>query len=235
MIETRDLKIGYKDVLLNLNQLKLENGRVYALVGKNGAGKSTLLNTLAGQRKALFGDFLLNNRSISAIAANELPFEVALSGTRFTDLDFVSVFDYVSLGRSPHTNAFGILRTADRDQINKSIEQAHIEHLVHRHVADLSDGEKQLVNYARILAQDTPTLLLDEPTAFLDYQNKLLLLNSLVKVAQEERKCVLLSSHDIDLLMEFKLPLLLIDSGNKEVSLIAGEISKEEIIQRAFN
>lgn len=234
MIRATDLNIGYQSTILKEIDLELENGKVYILIGRNGSGKSTLLKTISGELPALKGNIYLDSFQINAMKHSEIPHHISIVNSKFSEVDFMKVFDYIGLGRSPYTGMMGKLRDKDISKINNVITELKISHLSQRYTAELSDGEKQLVSIARSLAQDTPNIILDEPTAYLDYRNKIQTLELLKEIAIRDNKCIIISSHDIDIAIESKCPFLLIDHNEQSVILEENHQTREEILKRAF-
>lgn len=233
MIELKNIRIGYSDGLLHADHIALENGKVYILVGKNGAGKSTLLKTLSKQIPVLSGNISISGKTIDAITSRELPKELAFVPVHFPHMDYVRTCEFIAAGRSPYTNALGRLNELDEHEIQSAITTLGISHLSQRFTSELSDGEKQLAAIAKAVAQKTSIILLDEPTAFLDYSNKKKVLEILQETAQSLNKCIVLSAHDIDLCLEFASHFLIVDAESKELKLYENP-TKEEIIQVAF-
>ena len=186
MLAANGLSIGYKKPIVENLSFELQSG-LTCLIGPNGSGKSTLLKTIAGLIKPLAGQIpVLDAKSIAFVPAN-FPAETN-----------IRVFDFVALGRSPHTNSFGKLEKKDIDIIDSVMEQTETTRFAKFRVNSLSDGEKQRVALARALAQDTKILLMDEPTAFLDYSHRIKLFEFLKKKTKEENMTVLLSTHELD-------------------------------------
>jgi len=233
MIKTKGLHIGYSESILQVEDLNLSNG-VHILVGRNGSGKSTFLKTLTGQLTPINGTIELDGKELSSISIAEIPKTISFVSSQFPVVDYLRVSEFISLGRSPHTNFFGKKTTKDSDAMQRSLEILKIEYLKDRFTSELSDGEKQLVSIAKALTQETPIIALDEPTAFLDYSNKKLVLKNLIKVSKEFKKCVLLSSHDIDLSIEAECPFLVVEDNSKTIRFIDTGISKSELIGLAF-
>lgn len=216
MIELEDLSIGYpvkrkkKDIhytlASNINAT-LDYGQLICLVGVNGVGKSTLLKTLAGFIPPVSGRIWISDesRKISITDMSEVEKSKLLGVvlTRNEDNELLSVYDVVSLGRTPYTGIWGSLSEHDREIVDNAIRLVGIESLRNRYINELSDGERQKVMIAKALSQETSTILLDEPSAFLDYPSKEELMRLLVKLAHEEHKAILLSSHDLDIIRRF--------------------------------
>ena len=215
ILSCNDISIGYQSknqtniIGSNIN-LSLEMGKLIALVGQNGIGKSTLLRTLAAIQKPLSGDVLLNNKNINDYSNLELSQNLSLVLTEKLPPSNLTVFEIIALGRQPYTNWIGKLSDADLLQINEAIETTNIEHLIHKKHYEISDGQLQITLIARALAQDTPLIILDEPTTHLDLLHKATLLKLLKKLSSETNKCILFSTHDIDLAIQLADEIIVI-------------------------
>lgn len=207
ILSTSNLSIGYKTkseiitIAKNLN-LNLQEGKLITLIGANGIGKSTLLRTLTGIQKPLLGDVLLNNRNIKNYSSLELAQNLSVVLTEKLPPSNLTIYELVALGRQPYTNWIGKLSSTDLEKISEAICLTEIEHLSYKRHFEISDGQLQKVLVARALAQDTPLIILDEPTTHLDLLHKVLLFKLLKKLTEETGKCILFSSHDIDLAIQ---------------------------------
>jgi len=202
-ISTHQLSIGYTGrgktrVVHPELDLQLFRGEVTALLGRNGAGKSTLLKTLCGLLPSLHGDIFIEGKPLAGYRPEELAACVGVVLTESTQAGGISVYDLVAMGRYPHTGFFGTLREADHIAIQTALEKVGIADKAQRHVAELSDGERQKAFIAKVLAQECPIILLDEPTAFLDVTSRLETMVTLRRLAHRQDKAVLLSTHDLD-------------------------------------
>ena len=207
ILSTSNLSIGYKSknhqnfIAENLN-LSLEAGQLIALVGANGIGKSTLLRTLTGIQQPLSGSVILNDKDIFLYESLDLAQNLSLVLTEKLPPSNLTVFELIALGRQPYTNWLGKLSTDDCEKIQQAIALTHIEHLVDKKHHEISDGQLQIVLIARALAQDTPLIILDEPTTHLDLLHKLSVFKLLKKLSHTTNKCILFSTHDIDLAIQ---------------------------------
>lgn len=235
MIRFESAHIGYNDVLFEIRDITLKASELYILVGKNGAGKSTLLKTMVGEHKTISGNILYNDESIENVDREFFSKTIAFVSSHFPRIDYLKVEDYIRLGRTPYTNALGRLNANDHSEVSDAIQLLGIDHLKEKFTTEISDGERQLVAVARAVAQQTPIILLDEPTAFLDYKNKSLLLNILISIAKKKGKCIVLSSHDIDLSIESHQRFLVLDQGTKQLVEFIPPINKQEVIRSAFD
>jgi iron complex transport system ATP-binding protein len=234
MIEFKDATIGYSTPLLDIDNMRLEAGNVYVLIGKNGIGKSTFLRSINGEIYPIQGEIHIDGQQSNGLTNRTRSKTLSFTAAGFKGIPFLSTFDYVALGRTPHTGVLGRLNDVDQEQIRQALEMTGIVHLTDRYTDQLSDGEIQLATIAKSLAQQTPVILLDEPTAFLDYLNKRTLMQTLKHIAVEENKCIVLSSHDIDICLEVGTPILLVDQSLKKIYTAEENASKASVLHRAF-
>ena len=215
VISLSQLSVGYTlshPVISDIN-LELRSGQLACLIGENGIGKSTLLKTLTGFLPKLKGSLLLGNRDIESFSQRELARQVSIVLTQKPDVQNLTIEEIIGLGRSPYTGFFGRLRAEDRKVVDDAIATMGIEKLRGRMIQTLSDGERQKVMIAKALAQETPIILLDEPTAFLDFPSKAETFQSLQRMAHERDKLILLSTHDLELAVRFADSLLEVKKG----------------------
>lgn len=217
VLKTDNLAIGYsskkqKNTLAANINLSLEQGKLIALVGENGIGKSTLLRTLTGIQKPLAGKVLINNFPIEQYNPLDLARNLSVVLTEKLPPSNLTVFELVALGRQPYTNWIGKLSEIDTLKINEAITLTQIEHLKHKKHFEISDGQLQKVLIARALSQDTALIILDEPTTHLDLLHKVALLKLLKKLTHETRKCILYSTHDIDLAIQMSDEMIVMNS-----------------------
>ncbi|HJC95218.1 MAG TPA: ABC transporter ATP-binding protein [Candidatus Phocaeicola gallinarum] len=220
VIEGKDLSIGYrkgkvtKYVHRHLNFV-LRRGELTCLLGANGTGKSTLLRTLAAAQPALGGELNLLGRKIGAYTERERSRTIGVVLTDKTQAGGLTVYELVALGRQPHTGFFGRLRQTDKDIIRHALQAVGITDKASQYTAELSDGERQKVMIAKALVQECPLILLDEPTAFLDVVSRIEIMTLLHRLAEEEQKAILLSTHDIEqaLVLADRLWLLTPENG----------------------
>lgn len=207
VLQTQDLNVGYlkhgKALLIQEHiNIELHEGKLVTLIGANGIGKSTLLRTLTGIQKPLKGDVLLKKQNIFEYSALQLAQNLSVVLTEKLPPSNLSVFELVALGRQPYTNWVGKLTNDDIEKINGALQLTEISHLKDKKHFELSDGQLQKALVARALAQDTPIIVLDEPTTHLDLHHKVSLFKLLKKLAHETQKCILFSTHDIDLAIQ---------------------------------
>ena len=202
ILTTHDMAVGYgqgnkRTILLSDLNLSLEQGSLVALLGKNGAGKSTLLRALTCDSQPINGSVEIDGKPSYEISKRDLSRLIALVATERIMGGAFTIRELVALGRQPHTGFLGRLSRHDDEVVRQSLEAVGIAHKAEQHVAQLSDGERQKAMIAKALAQETPIIVLDEPTAFLDVASRIETMKLLHSLAREQNKAVLLSSHDI--------------------------------------
>ena len=221
ILSTSNLSIGYqskkeKNIIAENLNLTFEEGKLISLVGGNGIGKSTLLRTITGIQKPLAGSVLLKEKEIHNYESLALAQNLSLVLTEKLPPSNLSVFELIALGRQPYTNWLGKLSAEDLEKINQAITLTHVEHLIDKKHHEISDGQLQIVLIARALAQDTPLIILDEPTTHLDLFHKVSIFKLLKKLSQETNKCILFSTHDIDLAIQLSDEMIVMTESSVE-------------------
>lgn len=230
-ITLEQLSVGYKGfspVVTDIN-VEIKSGELTCLIGSNGIGKSTLLKTLTGFLPKLGGRLLLDGRDIDLLSQRERAKYISIVLTYKADVQNLSVAEMVGMGRMPYTGFWGKLNDDDREIVAEAINMVGINHLKDRMVQTLSDGERQKVMIAKALAQQTPIILLDEPTSFLDFPSKVEMLQLLHRLAKETDKVVFLSTHDLELALRIADLLVELDKNGLHVvpaEKVQSEISK---------
>lgn len=222
---------GYVEIEKDLTAA-LSSGELTCLLGSNGAGKSTLLRTLSGFLMPLKGTITIDGKELRTYSQAELSKKVSVVLTEKPETTSMTVEQLVALGRSPYTGFWGRLSGHDEKVIRHSMEVAHVYEMRERLVSTLSDGERQKVMIAKALAQETPIIFLDEPTAFLDFQSKVETMLLLKKVARRENKTVFQSTHDVNMALQLADKIWLVDKkigvaiGTPKELAEAGELQK---------
>lgn len=188
-------------------------GTLTCIIGRNGTGKSTLLRTIARLQPRLGGSVCIGERDIDTMTRQELARMASIVLTARPDMANLTVGELAALGRAPYTGFWGRLGEADRRAARHALNLVGMERIERRRVCSLSDGECQKAMIAKSLAQDTPVILLDEPTAFLDFPGKVELMSLLARLAHEGGKTVLLSTHDLETALQTADRLWILDSG----------------------
>ncbi|MBR5828169.1 MAG: ABC transporter ATP-binding protein [Paludibacteraceae bacterium] len=209
-ISTNNLSIGYAQRIVQSNlNFELMPGEMVCMLGPNGCGKSTLLRTLAGLQSALAGSFEITNSPLPIANSAKEASQIALVLTERLSLENTTVHDVVAMGRYPYTSFLGGLSDVDEQIINQSLSDVGLSDTAHTFFNDHSDGEKQRTLIAKALAQQTPIILLDEPTAHLDLPNRIRVLQLLRRVAREQKKTILISTHELDLAIKLSDRIML--------------------------
>lgn len=224
-IQTRKLAIGYipskktPQVIASGLDLSLAPGELVCLLGPNGIGKSTLMRTISGMQPALGGHVNLDGRQVEDLPAKERARRIGIVLTERIDVGHLSSYALVSLGRYPYTDWTGRMDAEDHRIVTEAINAVGASDLADRSVSELSDGERQKIMIARVLAQETEVILLDEPTAFLDLPRRVEIIALLRGLAHESGKAILLSTHDLDLAVRNADRIWLMTSGNVETGI----------------
>lgn len=216
----RNTVIGYRGHRTNHRvagplEASLRQGELTCLLGSNGTGKSTLLRTLVGQLPTLAGDILLGKEEewvdLKTFSPRQLAKRIGVVLTERMESSQLTVSEVVEMGRQPYTGFWGKLSPNDKHVAEEAMKEVGVARLAQRKLDSLSDGERQKTMIAKALAQSTPIILLDEPTAFLDFPSKVELLQLLRRLAHEEGKTIMLSTHDLELALRLGDRLWLLD------------------------
>lgn len=215
IIATNKLSIGYSKGLPIANNINLNinTAQLIAIIGVNGSGKTTLLKTLSGIQQALNGDYFLNGKAFKSYSNQHLAANLSLVLTNQNFSKNLSVIEFISLGRHPYTNWLGITSRTDKKRIATSIQEVGIEDLKNKNCNELSDGQLQKVMIARALTQDTPLILMDEPTTHLDMYHKAQVLRLLKNISKNTRKTIVFATHEINLALQLCDEIILINQG----------------------
>lgn len=214
IISLKEVSVGYSvtEPLLESVHANVDQGELVALIGKNGSGKSTLLRSIAALQEVLDGELEIDRRKNTRIPKGKLSRLLSFVEAGNTVLENLSVFELVSIGRHPYTNWWGSLSTDDNEKIMEAIGFVGMTDFCTVAINRLSDGERQRVMIARALAQETPLMLMDEPTAFLDLPNKFEIINLLYTLRQEG-KSIVYSTHDLETAFLFADKCWVINEG----------------------
>jgi iron complex transport system ATP-binding protein len=206
ILSLKDLSLGYRsgrnerNLLLPLNA-SARPGELIAVIGRNGIGKSTLLRTLAGLQPSLGGEVVYGSRSLRNYSRKDLARTIGYISTEIVKVSNMRVYDLVALGRFPHTNWIGRIDPSDHEAIINALEKTGMSGFAGRFISELSDGERQKTMIARILAQDTVIMVMDEPTAFLDIPSRFEILRLMHLLSKNKEKTIIFSTHDLNVAM----------------------------------
>ncbi len=244
MIRLENITLGYGSrTLVEKADAEIRRGALTALLGRNGTGKSTLLRAVAGMQSVMAGRILIAGRAAEEYTPERMALTVAMVTTERIRVADLRCRDVVALGRAPYTNWIGRMQDADAEIVERSLATVGMSAYADRTMDRMSDGECQRIMIARALAQQTPVILLDEPTAFLDMPNRYELCTLLARLAHDEDKCILFSTHELDIALNLCDDIALIDpprlylqrtaemvrSGHLEKLFSAGSVSFDPV------
>lgn len=212
-LETKNITIGYskpETSVANGINIKIDTAGLTAVIGINGSGKSTLIKSLSGNLPTLKGQVLLNNSPIHAYSNKDMARLISLVLTKQPLPQHLKVLDFVALGRQPYTNWVGLNTRKDKSHIIKALKQVDLYDLKDKACIALSDGQLQKVLIARAIAQDTPLIILDEPTSHLDMYHKAMVLKLLKQISQKQGRAVVFATHEINLALQLCDSIILI-------------------------
>lgn len=232
----KSLTTGYSNkkqkriVSKNLN-LSIKNGELVALIGPNGCGKSTLMRTISALQNKITGEVFINSNPVHQLKAKQKALLLSLVLTEKVEAINLTVWDIIAVGRYPYVGRMGMLTDTDKEVINTALKQCSLLGFDNRLFSELSDGEKQRVMIARALAQDTPLMILDEPTAHLDLPNRIDMMCMLSNLSKKTDKAILVSTHELDLAMQWADTIWLMNKdgvifkGSPEDLVLSQELS----------
>ncbi|KAF0110921.1 MAG: iron complex transport system ATP-binding protein [Chloroflexi bacterium] len=245
MLTIKKICAGYNGkIILKEISLNVAQGSVIALIGPNGSGKTTLIRTVSGVLPPASGDLLFNREDLTALSVQERSRVIAVVPQMRTLPPAFTVREAVTLGRTPYLNWLGQISDHDLEIINQALTQTDLLDLAERNIGELSGGEQQRVLLARALAQQTPVLLLDEPTAHLDLQYQVSFLEKVYRLAHPsldeinngiEKRAVLVAIHDLNLLSRYADQVALMVNGRLECLGTPAEVLRPEILSKAYN
>lgn len=241
LLHTAQLVIGYhagkkqaKTIAGPLN-LELYAGQLICLLGPNGCGKSTLLRTIAGLQPPVSGQIDLDGHSLLKMKPAQLAKKLSLVLTDNVRSGNLDVYSLVSLGRYPYSGWLGVLTANDKAIVDHAMASTGTAAFAERKLDSLSDGECQKVMLARAIAQDTPLIILDEPTAHLDLPSRIQLMRLLHQLARETNKAILISTHELDLALQVADQIWLMSSGGNLSAGLPEELILDGSFQKAFD
>jgi iron complex transport system ATP-binding protein len=202
LLNIQQLDIGRRSALVSNINCNIGQGQLVVLTGVNGCGKSTMLKTIAGLIKPLSGNVAVNGHDISRLDVRDRAKLVAFASTGRLQEDYITVREMISFGRFPFGRNLWNQQAPD-PLVEASIQLLNIGHIADAYLNKISDGEWQKANVCRALAQHTPLILMDEPTAFLDYPSKIQLFKDLRSIATQHQRVIILSTHDIDIASQY--------------------------------
>jgi len=232
MLSAQNMSIGYgrdRSVFSSI-RFSANKGDMIGLLGINGIGKSTLLRSIAGLQKPTGGKLELSGVDLHALSAAERAKQISIVLTEKIFIDNITVKDFIALGRTPYTGWLGQMSKHDEAQVEHVIANMKIEKLQDRFFNQLSDGEKQKATIARALCQQTPVLILDEPTAFLDFKNKREILDILKNISSDLHKTIIFSTHDIEASLTYCNKFWIMTEEGSFREITKGENYRQEVM-----
>ncbi len=236
MIVFKDLAVGFnhKSVLSGLHG-EVKKGDLIALMGINGVGKSCFLKTITGLNPLIKGELSLNGKVYSSYSERELAQKISVVLTEKVQVDYLSVIELITLGRSPYTNFWGEVAAEDQKAINDIIQMLNLSSIKEKFFTDLSDGQKQRALLARALVQSPDYLFLDEPTTYLDIPSKIDLMKILKFVSSEKQVGILFSTHDLSLIENVVDQIWLVDKEGALHKKSPEEMNRSGLLAKNFN
>jgi len=236
LLRVNSLNIGYRadNLLIKNAEFEIHRGEFVALIGRNGTGKTTLLKTLIRHLKPINGDCYVDNEHLNSISNQELAKLISIVNTERIRVSYLKVSELLALGRFPHTNFMGKLSEKDIQIIEKTINDLNIQHLKEKQLTELSDGELQKVLIGRAIIQDTPVIMLDEPTTHLDLINRFQTFKLLKKLCEKQNKAILLSTHEIELAFNLADKIIYLNEEQELVIARTAEFITGDYINSTF-
>ncbi|MGW9686626.1 ABC transporter ATP-binding protein [Flagellimonas sp. 2504JD1-5] len=233
-ITVKNLSVGYKNKsVADHIGFTMEPGQLCAIVGVNGVGKSTLLRTLGKLQPKLSGEIELNGKALELHSSFELAKTLSFVLTEQPASKNLTVQELIALGRQPYTNWIGTLTTEDKRQVEESLSSFILTDLRYNKCHELSDGQLQRVLIARAMAQDTPLILLDEPTTHLDLYHKVQILKLMQQLAHSKQKTIIFTTHEIDLAIQLADKILILD-GQENPFGTPNELIEQKCFEKLF-
>ncbi len=236
MIKARNLTFGYDQTnIIEGLSFEFKAGRLAAIAGPNGVGKSTLLELMCGNFKPANGRITLGGKPLSRYGRKKLAKKLAVVRQEFVPPFGFTVYETVMMARTSHFDLFGFETEADKKVVQRYLDITEISHLAARRLDQISGGERQRVFVARALAQETPVMLLDEPTSYLDMKHQVGIYDLLKSMQVREKKTIVTIIHDINLARQYCEDVLLLGTGGKSLFGSAQEIFNQTNIKEFYD
>ncbi|MDL2239581.1 ABC transporter ATP-binding protein [Bacteroidales bacterium OttesenSCG-928-K03] len=213
----------------------LNRGELVCLIGENGAGKSTLIKTLCGFIPLVSGNLFVDEKNINELNSRDIASEIGVVLSNAPDLNNMTAYEVVCMGRYPFTGMFGKLTGSDYEKVDEAIGIIGAGKLKHKNFNMMSDGEKQKIMIAKTLAQQTPNIIMDEPMAFLDFPSKIEMINILKNLAHNHDKAVLISTHNLEIALDMADKLWLMNAKGNFIQTTSAELIENNLLEEYFN
>lgn len=234
-LEAEKLTVGYgKSALISDIDFCVEEGEIVAIIGPNGSGKSTILKTITRQLKKMGGSIAVAGRSMDSMKEKDVATRMSMVMTERIHPELMTCRDVIATGRFPYTNALGILSESDRKAVEDAAEKVRASDILEKDFMKTSDGQRQRVMLARAICQDTKIIVLDEPTSFLDMFYKIDILKTIWNLARVERKSILMSLHELDLVRAIADKVICVDGERIRKAGTVEEIFTGGFIQELY-
>ena len=235
ILSSKKLSVGYgKKVIVSGLEFEVNRGEILTIIGPNGAGKSTILKSIAAQLPVISGKVSIAGTDISAMSAHDIAQKLSVCLTERITAEKMTCEDVVSTGRYPYTGRLGILSESDRNIVHEAMELTGISYLSDTDIRFISDGQRQTVMLARAIAQQPDVLILDEPTSFLDINNKLRLLSILRELVRSRNITVVQTLHELDLAQRFSDKILCIKNNKADRIGAPEDIFKGDYVSELY-
>lgn len=236
MIQVQNYKVSMNESLLfHVDDFQVQKGCVYYLLGKNGCGKSTFLKSILKKNKQ-FNALKIDSQDHSIYSPKELARKIAYVASKVGLDEYITVEDFLLLGRYPHGKPFSGVSQQDKAKISETLHLLEIASLQHKRLNELSDGQQQLVSIGRAIVQEVDYIFLDEPTAFLDYLNKLKIMHVVQKLSKDKQIGIVIVTHDIEFVFKHSESVYYVDTYTKELKKIclSDELKFDQVIQMIY-
>ncbi len=239
-LSANNLSIGYKtknqsNILLEKANLSFYQGKLYSILGANGIGKSTLINVLNGYQKPLSGDVYIENKNLLHFNNKKLSKIISVVHTQRLNIEYKTLFDFVCYGRIPFLDFYGNMKNIDIDIVKQSIIDVGLAEKSNEYINNLSDGEYQKALIAKAISQQTPIIIMDEPVSYLDYANKLIIMNLIKYLSKVKKKTIIISLHHIDLAIDFSDKILLFTNNKNIIEGVPEDLILNNSFENLYN
>ena len=235
IIEMSEIEYSFrKQPILNKINLKVKRKEIIGIIGPNGSGKTTIFNILSGLIKPTKGDIYINGTNISSLSITQRSKLLAAAPQNTIFPEDISVFELTTMGRNPYLNLLSWESSYDNELAIQSIDRVGLLELASKKLKHISGGEKQLALIAMVLCQETPIILLDEPTSNLDIKNQLHIMDTITSIRESSNKTILINLHDLNLATKYCDKIIFLKNGTVFDQGIPNQVITSENIQSVY-